>query len=79
MYSGKKPLGKKRYRLTDKCSIVALGLSGTTMGVIVVDIYRRTHQLAAGYAMISVLLTIIGMVGLSTGIILRGMAVVLCR
>jgi hypothetical protein len=28
MYSGKKPLGKKRYRLTDKCSIVTLGLSG---------------------------------------------------
>ena len=28
MYSGKKPLGKKRYRLADKCSIAALGLSG---------------------------------------------------
>lgn len=28
LYSGKKPLGKQRYRLADKCSIVALGLSG---------------------------------------------------
>ena len=28
LYSGKKPLGKKRYRLADKCSIVALDLSG---------------------------------------------------
>jgi hypothetical protein len=28
IYSGKKPLGKKRYRLADKCSIAALGLSG---------------------------------------------------
>jgi hypothetical protein len=46
-------------------------LSGTAMGVFVVDIYRRTHQLAAGYAMISVLLTIVGMLGLSTGVILH--------
>jgi hypothetical protein len=28
LYSGKKSLGKNRYRLADKCSIVALGLSG---------------------------------------------------
>jgi hypothetical protein len=28
LYSGKKPIGKKRYRLVDKCSIVALGLTG---------------------------------------------------
>lgn len=27
LYSGKKPLGKKRYRLADKCSIAAIGLS----------------------------------------------------
>ena len=30
LYSGKKPLGKKRYRLADKCSIVALGISSNT-------------------------------------------------
>jgi glycosyltransferase involved in cell wall biosynthesis len=46
-------------------------LGGTAMGFFVVDIYRRTHQLAAGYAMISVLLTIVGMLGLSTGVILH--------
>jgi hypothetical protein len=28
LYSGKKSLGKNRYRLADKCSIVALGISG---------------------------------------------------
>lgn len=28
LYTGKKPLGKNRYRLADKCSLVALGLSG---------------------------------------------------
>lgn len=28
LYTGKKPLGKKRYRLADKCSLVALGQSG---------------------------------------------------
>jgi hypothetical protein len=27
LYSGKKPVGKKRYRLADKCSVVAMGLS----------------------------------------------------
>jgi hypothetical protein len=27
LYSGKKPLGKKRYRLADKCSVAAIGLS----------------------------------------------------
>lgn len=28
LYSGKQPIGKKRYRLADKCSMAALGLSG---------------------------------------------------
>jgi hypothetical protein len=28
LYTGKKPLGKKRYRLADKCSLAALGQSG---------------------------------------------------
>lgn len=46
-------------------------LSGITGGVIVVDIYRRSQQLAVGYAMVSVLLSILGTVGLSTGLILH--------
>lgn len=44
---------------------------GITMGLVVIDIYRRLAQLAVGYAMISVLLTIIGMVLFATGIILH--------
>ncbi|MBI3160217.1 MAG: glycosyltransferase family 2 protein [Chloroflexi bacterium] len=46
-------------------------LIGMGWGVYVVDIYRRTTTLAVGYAMISVLLTIVGGLTLSTGIILH--------
>lgn len=46
-------------------------LGGIFWGVRVVEIYSRIQVLAVGYAMISVLLTIIGMLGLSTGIILH--------
>lgn len=44
---------------------------GLVWGLRVVDIYNHTQQLAVGYAMISVLLSIIGMLGLSTGVILH--------
>lgn len=46
-------------------------LVGFVMGFLVIDIYRRITQLAVGYAMISVLMTVIGMVLFSTGIILH--------
>lgn len=46
-------------------------LSGLGLGLVVVDIYSRVRQLAVGYAILSVLLTIIGMLGLATGIILH--------
>jgi glycosyltransferase involved in cell wall biosynthesis len=46
-------------------------ISGILWGFWVVEIYRRAHTLAVGYAMLSVLLTIIGMLSLSTGIILH--------
>jgi hypothetical protein len=45
--------------------------AGITLGFEVIDIYRRVAQLAVGYAMISLLLAIIGMVLFSTGIILH--------
>jgi glycosyltransferase involved in cell wall biosynthesis len=60
---------------------VFLLLCGVSWGAWVV-IYRRKHGLAAGYAMISVLLSIIGVVGLSTGITLhsiRGLLLDLMR
>jgi glycosyltransferase involved in cell wall biosynthesis len=46
-------------------------IAGLIWGIAVVNIYSRSQQLAVGYAMISVLLTIIGMLGLATGIILH--------
>lgn len=46
-------------------------LLGLGMGILVVDIYGHTKTLAVGYAMISVLMTIIGMLSLATGIILH--------
>ncbi len=47
--------------------------AGLVWGWVVVDIYSRKLQLAAGYAMISVLLTILGSLLLSTGFILHSM------
>ena len=46
-------------------------LIGLAWGAWVVDLYRRFQGLALGYAMISVLLTILGAMTLSTGIILH--------
>jgi glycosyltransferase involved in cell wall biosynthesis len=46
-------------------------LAGIGWGLLVVEIYSRIQTLAVGYAMLSVLLTIIGMLMLSTGIILH--------
>lgn len=44
---------------------------GVILGIAVVDIYSRLLTLAVGYAMISVLLTIVGSLLISTGIILH--------
>lgn len=46
-------------------------LAGVSWGVYVVDIFRNTNKLAVGYALISVLLSMLGMLLLSTGIILH--------
>jgi hypothetical protein len=45
MYSGKKPLGKKRYRLADKCSLAALGLSGDAWQEQVLKTAHRYYDL----------------------------------
>jgi hypothetical protein len=50
--------------------LVSMGI-GFGYGVRVVAIFRQTTQLAAGSAMISVMLVILGAVGLSTGVILH--------
>lgn len=50
---------------------------GIVFGIWVVDIYARIRTLAVGYAMISVLLSMIGMLLLSTGIILHSIRALL--
>jgi hypothetical protein len=45
--------------------------SGFGMGMLVVNIYNRSHNLAVGYAMLSVLLALVGMLSISTGPILH--------
>ncbi len=53
------------------------GATGLLIGLLwggrVVDIYRRTQQLAVGYTLIAVLLCIVGSISLSTGIILHSL------
>jgi len=50
---------------------VLLLLFGLAWGVVVVERYSHTRQLAVGYTMVSILLSMIGMVLFSTGIILH--------
>lgn len=50
---------------------------GMVWGMTVIDIYTRIKYLAAGYAMLSVLFTIVGLLSLSTGIILHSMRTLL--
>lgn len=52
-------------------------LSGSIMGFIVVSIYSHLHQLAIGYALISVLCMIIGTVALFSGMILHSIRALL--
>ncbi len=52
-------------------------LVGLLWGALVVEIYSRSHTLAVGYALISVMLSIIGMFSLFTGIILHSIRALL--
>lgn len=45
LYSGKKPLGKNRYRLADKCSIVALGIGSDAWQEQVLKAAHRYYDL----------------------------------
>lgn len=46
-------------------------LAGVVLGLVVVEIYSHTHSLATGYAIICVLLSVSGLVMLTTGVILH--------
>ena len=50
---------------------------GIILGIIVVEIYSRSLTLAVGYAMVSVLLTIVGTLLMSTGITLHSVRALL--
>jgi hypothetical protein len=52
-------------------------LIGLLWGAYVVEIYSIAHTLAVGYALISVMLSIIGMFSLFTGIILHSIRALL--
>lgn len=46
---------------------------GLGLGVLVVDIFQRSRELAVGYALITVLLTLIGLLAIFTGLLLHSM------
>jgi hypothetical protein len=48
-------------------------LTGLSLGFAVIRIFNDTHQLALGYAMITVLLTIVGVLAVFTGLMLNAM------
>jgi glycosyltransferase involved in cell wall biosynthesis len=48
-----------------------LMLAGLGIGLLVIELYSHRGELAVGYAMLGVLLTVIGMVAYSTGVILH--------
>jgi glycosyltransferase involved in cell wall biosynthesis len=52
-------------------------LAGLLIGALVVEIYSRSHNLAVGLALISVMLSIIGMFSLFTGIVLHSIRALL--
>lgn len=71
-------VGQVRPLLFFSLLALPLLLGGGLLGLYVIDIYLRTHQLAIGYALITVLFSEVGMLLFFTGIILhstRGMII----
>lgn len=64
-------IGRRRPLVSFSIMGLLLLLTGLGWGFCVVEIYRRTLQLAVGYALICVMLIILGATSLSTGIILH--------
>jgi glycosyltransferase involved in cell wall biosynthesis len=57
---------------------LGLLLSGVAWGLVVVNCFTRTHQLAIGYTLICVLLSVFGLIMMSTGFILHSIRGLLC-
>ncbi|MCS7283801.1 MAG: glycosyltransferase family 2 protein [Anaerolineae bacterium] len=64
-------IGQRRPMLTFSLIGLLFLLTGMGWGVCVVEIYRRTQLLAVGYALLCVMLTILGSICISTGFILH--------
>lgn len=64
-------IGQRRPMLTLSLIGLLFLLTGMGWGVCVVEIYRRTQLLAVGYALLCVMLTILGSICISTGFILH--------
>jgi glycosyltransferase involved in cell wall biosynthesis len=47
---------------------------GAAMALLVIGIYDRSQTLAVGYALVSVLFTVVGLLGVSTGVILHAIS-----
>jgi glycosyltransferase involved in cell wall biosynthesis len=56
-------------------TIILLG--GLISGFYVVDLYERTNELAVGYALVTLLLIIVGTIGFSSGVILHSIRALL--
>jgi glycosyltransferase involved in cell wall biosynthesis len=77
-----KLVGQSRPLIYFSVAGLPLLIAGTLMGLLVIDIFSRTGVLAIGYALVTVLFSILGMLLLFTGVILhstRGMLVELRR
>jgi hypothetical protein len=56
---------------------LALFLLGVALGAYVVSIYDRTQTLAIGYAMVTVLLTIVGVLAMFVGVMLNAIRAIM--
>jgi glycosyltransferase involved in cell wall biosynthesis len=72
-----KMIGQMRPLLFFGIPSLLLLCTGVLLGNTVIELYRYTRQLAVGYALITVLLVVIGVVGLSAGIILHSVRALL--
>jgi glycosyltransferase involved in cell wall biosynthesis len=75
-------VGQTRPLLFFSASGLVLFVGGLGLGVYIIDIYRRSHDLAIGYGLITVLLCVVGMLLFFAGVILhstRGMLLELRR
>lgn len=66
-------IGQHRPLLTFSLMGLLLLMTGMGWGFCVVEIYRRTQTLAVGYALICVMLTILGAICISTGFVLHSL------